>query len=346
MEKWSVTMNGTNGDCAVLLAGNSLHPADRDMEQKTLVDEVSEILGIPIAEALVGRFNDGEVRVEVGKRVTLRKKTVFIMQSTPPPEENWRELFLLCDTCRRAAADEIIWVAPCIGYTRQDRNIHGHDPISAAQVLKQAVDAGVNQIVTFDLHCGQLQGVVDIPFGNLWGRKLMLRYILSKILGIAHDDHERLSQLVIGAPDPGSFAVAAYYSDLFGCYLIPALKRRPRPGSVGQMILLEDEKAVGRVCIPLDEMVDTAGTLIEMGRQLKQRGATQVICGATHPVLSGDAIDRIEQSDIDIMVTTNTIWLPRQSPKIQVVSVASELSEAMRIILQGGIVSGLAEQFV
>ncbi|MFH0805110.1 MAG: ribose-phosphate diphosphokinase [Patescibacteria group bacterium] len=338
-------MNGTNSDSAVLLAGNSLHPADRDTTQKTLVDEVSEILQIPIAEALVGRFNDAEVRVEVGKRVELRKKTVFIMQSTPPPEENWRELFLLADACRRAAAGEIIWVAPNIGYARQDRRMHGHDPISAAQVLKQAVAAGVQQIITLDLHCGQLQGVVDIPFGNLWGRKVMLRHILSSILGIAHDDFDRLSQLAIGAPDPGSFPVAAYYADLFGCYLIPALKRRPRPNVVGQMILLEDEKANGRVCIPLDEMVDTAGTMIEMSRQLKQRGATQVICAATHPVLSGNAIDRIEQSDIDIMVTTNTIRLPRQSPKIQVVSVATELADAMNIVLNGGIVSGLAEQF-
>ncbi|MFH1031343.1 MAG: ribose-phosphate diphosphokinase [Chloroflexota bacterium] len=338
-------MNGVYADNAVLLAGNSLHPAGRDETKKTLVDEVSEILGIPIAESLVGCFNDGEVRVEVGKKVPLRKKTAFIMQSTPAPEENWRELFLLADACRRAAAGEIIWVAPYIGYARQDRKMHGHDPISAAQVLKQAVAAGIQQIITFDLHCGQLQGVVDIPFGNLWGRKLILRYILSEILGIPYDDRDKTSQLAIGAPDPGSFAVAAYYADLFDCILIPALKRRPRPGQVGQMILLEDQKASGRVCIPLDEMADSAGTQIEMGRQLKQRGATQVIGGATHGVLSGDAVDQIEQSDIDIMVITNTIRQLRESPKIKVVSVAKELSDAMSIVLKGGIVSGLAEQF-
>lgn len=318
----------------VLLTGNSV-PA--------LAKSISEKLAIPITGGIVGRFTDGEVRVEIDPNTPLRDRTVFIIQSTQPPAEHWFELWLLSDAARRAGAEKVIWVAPYIGYGRQDRKRQGHDPISAKVALNNTVINGVTEIIPVDLHCGQLQGFADIPIGNLWGRKLIVRAILEELglLPLAGP----LTQLAFNSPDAGSFAVSSYYAGKLGAYLIPSLKNRLEPNKVEEIVLVAGDKAEGRDTIPLDDMVDTATTLIGVGGHLKARGAKRVIEGATHALLSGDAIERIEASpNIDLMFVTDTIPLKRPSPKIRVVSVAGELAMAMKLVITGGIVSSLPKQ--
>ncbi len=318
----------------VLLAGNSV---------PELARRVSVILNIPLTAAVVGRFADGEVRVEIDPNAALRDRTVFIIQSTQPPAEHWFELWLLADAARRAGASKIIWVAPYIGYGRQDRKKQGHDPISAKIVITNTVLSGVTEIIPVDLHCGQIQGYADIPISNLWGRKLIIRAILDDMGLRMHAGP--LTHLAFNNPDAGSFAVASYYAGKYGAYLIPSLKNRMEPNKVEEIVLVAGDKAEDRDTISLDDMVDTATTLIGVGGHLKARKAKRVIAAATHPLFSGDAIERIEETpNIDLIYVTDTIPLKRPSPKIKVVSVADELAIAMKLVITGGIVSSLPRQ--
>ena len=249
----------------------------------------------------------------------------------------------MADAAVRAGAHDIIWVAPYIGYGRQDRKIEGHDPISASVALRLTVEAGVTQIISVDLHCGQLQAFIPIPFANLWGRKLIMQRILG-MLGISRDDKEKLSRLAIVAPDPGSYHVASHYAGKFACILIGGLKTRPEP-NISEIVLVGGEKAKGRPAIILDEMIDTCGTVIEVSEKLDDKEASSILVGASHAVLSGDAIELIEDSPIKKVVVTDTIPLERTSPKIEVVTVAGELATAIQYAATKGIVSGLAKQF-
>jgi len=327
-------VDGVNGNDMVLLAGNSV---------PELAAKISDNLKIPLSKALVGRYADDEVRVQIGTEVPIRDKKVFIIQSTCSPAENWFELFLLADAARRAGAHDLVWVGPYLGYSRQDRKVDGHDPISAAVALNMAVTAGITQIISVDLHSGQLQGFVPIPFANLWGRKMVLRRIL-KFLGISLDDKEGLSQLAILAPDAGSYQVAHHYAEKFQCILLGAVKTRPRP-NISELALVGGEKAKGRIVIILDEMMDTCGTMIHAADRLMEKEAKRVIAGASHALFSGNAVEEIEKSQIEKVVVTDTIPIKKRSPKIEVVSVASELAKAIQYAANKGIVSGLATQF-
>lgn len=327
-------MTKVNGKDVVLLAGGSV-PA--------LADSISSILDIPLGSRMIGRHNDGEVKIAIGQDVPLRGKKVFIIQSTPPPGENWFELWFLADAARRAGASDVIWVAPYIGYGRQDRKIKGHDPISAAVVLEQTITAGVKQIISVDLHSGQLQGFIPNPFGNLWGRKLILKRILA-YLGITTEDPKNLSELAFIAPDAGSYGVAMYYAQKFGSILIGALKNRPKPG-VSEIVLVGGEKAEGRTCILLDDAADTLGTLKGVSERLHKKGAKRILAGATHPLLTGNAIPDLEASPIEKLFVSDSIPLKGVSEKIEVVSVAEELAKAITLVMTNGIVSELPSQF-
>ena len=327
-------MGVVNGEDVVLLTGNSV---------PDLAQSVSRKLKIPLSDANVERFNDGEVQVQIGKKVALRGKTVFIIQSTFPPAENWLEMWLLADAAHLAGAKDIIWLATYMGYARQDRKIAGHDPISAAMVLRMTVAAGVTQIIAVDLHCGQIQGFENIPFANLWGRKLILRHIL-KMLDISSENKKQLSELAIIAPDPGSYYVASHYASKFSCILIGGLKIRSAPGEIEEIVLVGGEKAEGRTCIILDEMIDTAGTIIGVAEKLESKKADRILVGTTHPLLSGSAVESIDESPIEKVVVADTIPLKKSSSKIEVVTVATELATAIEYVTNKGIVSGLAGQ--
>jgi ribose-phosphate pyrophosphokinase len=325
----------------VLLAGNSV---------PELAAKVGEKLGLPIADALVKRFSDGEVRVQIGPKVSLRGRKVFIIQSTFAPAENWVELFLLADAVRRAGADDIIWLAPYIGYGRQDRKMSGHDPISAAVMLGLAVESGIKQIIPMDLHCGQEQGFISVPCANLWGRKVVLRRIF-ELLEFDTENSERLrqqvtDQVVFVAPDPGSAHVVSHYVQKFGALSIVGMKTRLQPNVTENIALLDGNRARGKTCIILDDVCDTFGTMNAIiSTLIEKEEAKQVFVGTTHPILSGQAYELIASSPVTKIVVTDTVPLRKQSPKIEVVSVAEELATAVRYVVLSGIVSGLAAQF-
>ncbi len=330
-------MKQLDPDHVVLLSNNL---------SQTLAGSIAKRLDLPVSPAIVERFSDGEVRVQIGTEVPIRNSWVFIIGSTPPPAENWVETWLLADAARRAAAEKVIWVAPYIGYGRQDRKIKGHDPISS-KVFMSICERIIryNQIIAIDLHSGQSQGFVDIPCSNLWGRKLVLRHILNR-MGLSYNDgdiSEELSRLAIGGPDPGAYKVTWHYAGKFNCILVGGLKTRPAPGQ-HEMVLVGGDKAKGRDVVILDDMSDTSGTLVEFARLLKEKGAKQIYAGFSHSVLSGSAIEKIEASEIDYVVTTDTIPPKRTSPKIEVITVADELAEAIYNVVNGESVSGLVDQ--
>lgn len=329
-------MNLLNGERVVLLSTNC---------SLELAQKIADNLELPLSSRVCGRFNDGEVQVQIGMDVPLRNSWIFIIGSTPPPMESWGEVWLLADAAKRAGAKQVVWVVPYIGYGRQDRKMEGHDPISSKTLLNLTVAAGVQQIIGVDLHCGQAQGFIDIPFSNLWGRKLVLQRIL-EILGIHYgrkEDENLLSELALAGPDPGAYKLTWHYAGKFNCILVGALKTRPEPGKF-EMVLVAGDKAAGRDVIMLDDMSDTCGTLIEMGDLLTGKGARRIIAGFTHAVLSGNAIGKLNASKIERIVTTDTLPLKQQSDKIEVVSVAGELAQAIECVVTGKSVSSLAKQ--
>ncbi len=317
-----------------------------------LSQSISKKLKLPLSECRCGRFNDGEVRVDIGDNAPLRNSWVFIIGATPPPMEHWTEVWLLADAAFRAATPEhrIVWVAPYVGYGRQDRKINVHDAISSKLFFNMTKVAHVGQIIAVDLHCGQAQGFFEGPMANLWGRKIVLQRILQK-LNIPYDgiDQQRLQSIALGGPDPGAYKICWHYASKFNCILVGGLKTRPAPGEL-EMVLVGGNKVQDRTVIILDDMSDTSGTVIEFAKLVKEKGAKQVIAGFTHPVLSSDgngidAVTKIESSAIDAVVTTDTLPLKRTSPKFEVVSVADELAEAIRRTVIGDSVSGMATKF-
>lgn len=325
----------------VLIAGNSV---------PELAGKVSEALHLPLADVQIGKFSDQEVRVTIGQNVSLRGRKVFIIQSTFPPAEHWIELFLLADAVRRSGAEDIIWLAPYIGYGRQDRKMSGHDPISAAVMLQLAVHAGIKQIVPMDLHCGQEQGFISVPCANLWGRKIVLRRIF-EMLQFEVDNEQKLQeqvaeQVVFVGPDPGSSHVASHYARKFGALSIIGMKTRLRPNVTDSIALLDGDRARGKICIILDDLSDTFGTMNTIITTLTHKeGAKKVYVGTTHPLLSGNAYQLIAASPVTQVVVTDTIPLRQTSSKIEVVSVAEEFATAIAYVVSNGIVSELANQF-
>ena len=328
-------LNGQDRDRAVLLTGNSV---------PDLAASVAQKLGMEISPALVGRFSDDEVQVQIGPDVPLRGRNVFIIQSTYSPAENWFELWLLADAALRAAANKIIWVAPYVGYGRQDRKIEGHDPISIAMLLDLTKQAGVSQIIAIDLHSSQSQGMVRIPFGHLWGRKMVLKAALERLqLSVGNPEH--MQNLAIVSPDAGSYSVAAHFAQKFGCLLISGLKVRPRPNERPRVTLLDGEKAQGRICIILDDMADTCGTDVEVAERLVEKEAADIALCVTHPVFSGEAVKILDQSPISLVCAGDTIPVCMPPKNFICVSVADELAKAIRYVMEGGIVSSLTKKF-
>ncbi|MEQ6918408.1 ribose-phosphate pyrophosphokinase [Halomonas aquatica] len=286
-----------------------------------LARKVAESLDTRQGNATVGQFSDGEVAVEINENV--RGKDVFILQSTcAPTNDNLMELILMVDALRRASATRITAVVPYFGYARQDRRVRSaRVPISAKIVADMMVKAGVDRVMTMDLHADQIQGFFDVPVDNVYGSPILL------------DDIERQNydNLVVVSPDVGGVVRARAIAKQLNADLAIIDKRRPSANQAQVMHIIGEIE--NRTCVVVDDMIDTAGTLCKAGEALKERGARRVVAYATHPILSGPAVDNISASVLDEVVVTDTIPLSetaRRSGNIRQLSVAGLIAEAIR----------------
>jgi ribose-phosphate pyrophosphokinase len=301
-----------------------------------LAQEIASDLHIELGKASIGRFSDGEVTIEIQQNV--RARDVFVVQPTcAPTNEHIMELLLMVDALKRASAGRITAVIPYFGYARQDRRPRStRVPISAKVVANMLEAAGVNRVLTMDLHADQIQGFFDIPVDNIYASPVLLSDLKSK----------SYENLVVVSPDVGGVVRARALAKQLGCDLAIIDKRRPKANVSEVMHIIGDID--GRNCVIMDDMIDTAGTLVKAAEVLKERGAKSVYAYCTHPVFSGPALDRIDSSHLDEVVITNTIPLrgtARQSKKIRQLSVAFLFAETIRRISDGESVTSLfAEQ--
>ncbi|MDI6749630.1 MAG: ribose-phosphate pyrophosphokinase [Pseudomonadota bacterium] len=285
-----------------------------------LASDVAKRLNISLGRATVGRFSDGESNVELLENV--RGKDVFILQPTcAPANDNLMELVILADALKRASAGRITAAVPYYGYARQDRRPRSaRVPIAAKVVANMLQAVGVQRVLTVDLHADQIQGFFDIPVDNIYATPILLGDIWKQ----RHDD------LLVVSPDVGGVLRARAAAKRLETDLAIIDKRRPRANVAEVMHIIGDVE--GRSCVIMDDIVDTAGTLVKAARALKEHGAKKVIAYCTHPVLSGSAVARIEESDLDELVVTDTIPLREDAlacKRIRVVSIAGLLAETI-----------------
>ncbi|HWH47454.1 MAG TPA: ribose-phosphate pyrophosphokinase [Burkholderiales bacterium] len=297
-----------------------------------LAEDVVKHLNIPLGRATVGRFSDGEVMVELLENV--RGKDVFVLQSTcTPTNDSLMEVMLMVDALKRSSAGRITTAIPYLGYSRQDRRPRSaRVAISAKVVANMLVVAGVDRLLTMDLHADQIQGFFDIPVDNIYSAPILLGDIWKR----GHQD------LVVVSPDVGGVVRARALAKRLESDLAIIDKRRPRPNVATVMNIIGD--VADRTCVIMDDMVDTANTLCEGALALKEAGAVKVLAYCTHPVLSGKAVERIENSVLDEVVVTDTIPLredAKGSKRIRQLSIAALLAETMLRISNEDSVSSL-----
>jgi ribose-phosphate pyrophosphokinase len=301
-----------------------------------LAQEIAASLGVQLGQAMVGRFSDGEVNVEI--RQNVRARDIFVVQPTCSPiNDNLMELLLMVDAIKRASARRITAVIPYFGYARQDRRPRStRVPISAKVVANTLQAVGVERVLTMDLHADQIQGFFDIPVDNIYASPVLLSDVKSR----------SYRELVVVSPDVGGVVRARALAKQLGCDLAIIDKRRPAPNVSEVMHVIGEVD--GRNCVIMDDMIDTAGTLVKAAEVLKERGAKRVYAYCTHPVFSGPAVERIQSSQLDEVVITNTIPLSdaaRSCKKIRQLSVAFLFAETIRRISDGESVTSLfAEQ--
>ncbi|HHD79671.1 MAG TPA: ribose-phosphate pyrophosphokinase, partial [Epsilonproteobacteria bacterium] len=258
-----------------------------------LSEEIAKYLEMPLSEAEINRFSDGEINVKIAESV--RGKDVFIIQPTSAPANaNLMELLIMTDALKRSSAKSITAVVPYYGYARQDRKAAPRVPISAKLVANLMETAGITRMVTVDLHASQIQGFFDIPVDNLYGAILFIDYLKAKNFSIT----------VIASPDIGGVARARYFAQKLGLDMVIVDKRRERANESEVMNIIGDVE--GKDVILIDDMIDTAGTMTHGAQALKDLGATSVMACCTHPVLSGPAFERIENGALDELVVANT----------------------------------------
>lgn len=297
-----------------------------------LAADVAKELGIEIGRADVGRFSDGEVSVEVQEHV--RGNDVFVLQSTcTPTNDNLMELLIMVDALKRASAGRITAAIPYFGYARQDRRSRSlRVPIAAKLVANMLVAAGVDRVLTMDLHAEQIQGFFDIPVDNVYAMPILLDDIRK----------QHYENIIVVSPDHGGVLRARSLAKRLECDLAIIDKRRPKANDTEVMNIIGEVS--GRTCVIMDDMVDTAGTLCKAATALKKHGAQKVYAYCSHPVLSGSAVERINTSDLDALVVTDTIPLrsdAESSPRIRQLSVAKILAEIIRRISSEDSVSSL-----
>ena len=288
---------------------------------RTLAEDICASLGIALGEALVGRFSEGEIRVKIDQNV--RGKDVFVVQSTcPPVNDNLMELLILIDALTRSSAGRVTAVIPYYGYARQDRKDQPRVPITAKLVANLLTVAGVDRILTMDLHAGQIQGFFDIPVDHLFAAPVLIERF-------REFDPE---DLVVATPDVGGVKMARAFAKRLNAGLAIVDKRRVDSQNIEVMSVLGDVD--GKRVIIIDDMIATAGSLKEAATALKNSGAREIYAAATHAVFAGPAIERIQESPLEAVFVTDTIALPpaKQHPKVKVLSVAKLLGEAIRRI--------------
>ncbi|MCB4792809.1 MAG: ribose-phosphate pyrophosphokinase [Elusimicrobia bacterium] len=287
---------------------------------KELAKEIVKKLNINLGRALVNRFSDGEIRVKIDENV--RGKDCFIIQPTcTPVNENLMELLIITDALHRASAKRITAVLPYYGYARQDRKAEPRVPITSKLVANLLVASGVTRILAMDLHAGQIQGFFDIPVDHLYAAPVILSYF----------NRKKIKDLVVVSPDAGGVERARAFAKRVDADLAIIDKRRPRANEAAVMNIIGEVK--GRSAVILDDIVDTAGTLCKVVAAIKKEGAEKVYAACTHGVLSGSALQKINESELEELIITNSIPLgDKKADKIVVLSVAPLLAEAIRRI--------------
>ncbi len=306
----------------ILLTGNS---------NRTLAGEIAEVLKIPVSEATVSTFSDGEITVQINENV--RGCDVFVVQSTcMPVNNNIMELLLMIDALKRASANRITAVIPYYGYARQDRKAQPRVPISARMVADLITAIGAHRVLTIDLHAGQIQGFFDIPVDHLYATPVLSEYVKKKYV----------NDTVVVSPDAGGVERARAFAKRLDASLAIIDKRRERANVSKVMHVIGDVK--GKDAILFDDMIDTAGTIAQAASALFENGARKVVAACTHAVLSGPAVDRINASKLTEVIVTNTIPMDdkiKQCSKLTVLSVAALMGEAIKRIHEETSVSSL-----
>ncbi len=299
---------------------------------RKLAEDICGYLGIPLGDALVGRFSDGEIRVKINENV--RGKDVFVIQPTcPPANDNLMELLIMIDALKRASAKRITAVMPYYGYARQDRKDQPRVPITAKLVANLLTTAGADRVLTMDLHAGQIQGFFDIPVDNLYAINVFISFLKEM----------NIPDLTVVSPDVGGIKMARAYAKKMGAGLAIVDKRRISPDQTEAMNILGEVK--GRNLVIIDDIVATGGSLIEAVSALKKAGAKDIYAMVTHGVLAKDALEKIDRSELKMLFVSDTIP-QKEHPKLKVVSVASLFAEAIKRIHWEVSISCLFDQVV
>ena len=314
----------THGNTIEIISGNS---------NRSLAEAVAKSLGLPLSDAEVSKFSDGEINVTLPQSV--RGKDVFIIQSTSAPvNDNLMELLILIDACKRASAGRITAVMPYFGYARQDRKARPRDPITAKLVADIITSAGANRVMTMDLHAAQIQGFFEIPVDHLYGAPLLAKYFKKKM-----DEN-----WVVVSPDVGSVGRARNFASRVNASLAIVDKRRPKANAIEVMNVIGDVE--GKTCLMVDDMIDTAGTIVQGAEALVKNGAKEVYACCTHGVLSGPALERLVASPIKEILVLDTINMPdkiKECPKIKIMPVAKYIAKAITAIYSDSSLSAIYE---
>ena len=314
----------THGNTIEILSGNSNRP---------LAEAVAAQLKLSVSAAEVGKFSDGEISINLPQ--TVRGKDIFIIQSTSfPVNDNFMELLIMIDACKRASAGRITAVMPYFGYARQDRKARPRDPITAKLCADILTAAGADRVMTMDLHAAQIQGFFDIPVDHLYGAPLLAKFFKKRM----NEDW------VVVSPDVGSVGRARNFASRVDASLAIVDKRRPKANAIEVMNVIGDVK--GKTCLMVDDMIDTAGTICQGAEALIKNGAKEVYACCTHGVFSGPAMERITNSPIKELICLDTIDMPeavRSNPKIKVVSSAKAIAKAITAVYSDSSLSAIYE---
>ena len=314
----------THGNTIEILTGNSNRP---------LAEAVAAQLKIPVSAAEVGKFSDGEISINLPQ--TVRGKDIFIIQSTSfPVNDNFMELLIMIDACKRASAGRITAVMPYFGYARQDRKARPRDPITAKLCADILTAAGADRVMTMDLHAAQIQGFFDIPVDHLYGAPLLAKFFKKKMN----------EEWVVVSPDVGSVGRARNFASRVDASLAIVDKRRPKANAIEIMNVIGDVK--GKTCLMVDDMIDTAGTICQGAEALVKNGAKEVYACCTHGVFSGPAMERITNSPIKELIVLDTIDMPesvKNNPKIKVISSAKAIAKAITAVYSDSSLSAIYE---
>lgn len=292
-----------------------------------LARAIAEEYGTSLGDVTIKKFSDGEQYVKYEQ--SIRGEDIFVIQSTPPPGDNIIELLLLLDAAKRASVKRVTAVIPYFGYARQDRKDQPRVSIGSKLMANLLVQAGADRVLTMDLHAAQIQGFFDIPLDHLYASRAFIDHFTSN----------PIENLVVVAPDVGSLKMARAYSKKLGASLAFIDKRRPKANQSEIMNLIGEVE--GKNVLIVDDLIDTAGTLTNAAAALKERGALSIISICTHPILSGPAYQRIEDSPIDELLVTDTVQLRQPSDKIKVLSIANIFAEAIQRIHTNDTISAL-----